>query len=99
MLDWLDRWQQRQRELQNGADADLVRDNRRLWKFSLALLVCSFLLIGIQAAVKFSDPWHTIAVTLTMVFLVGGVVLGRWASAQESFLNRPNPKERPRLWN
>jgi hypothetical protein len=47
MLEWLDRWQQRQRELQNGADADLVRDNRRRWKYSLALFVCSFSLIGI----------------------------------------------------
>ena len=98
MLDWLDRWQQRHSELQNGADADLVRDNRRRWKFSLALLVCSFLLVGIQAAVKFPDPWHTIAVTLTIVFFVGGALLGRWARAERSFLDRPNPKEPPRLW-
>jgi hypothetical protein len=98
MLEWLDRWQQRQRELQNDADADLVRDNRRRWKYSLALFVCSFSLIGIQVAVNLPGPWHTFAVTLTMVFLVGGLLLGHWARPEGSFLNRPNPEEPPRLW-
>lgn len=98
MLDWLRRWQLRQRELQNGVDADLVRTNRRRWKVCLALFACSFLLIGIRAKVNLSDSWHTIAVTLTTIFLVGGMLMGRWASAEQSFLNRPNPKEPPRLW-
>src|ERR1700733_11344821 len=98
MLDWLHRWQQRQRELQKGADAGLVRTNRRRWQFCFALFACSFLLIGIQAKVNLSDPWHTIAVTLTMISLVGGMLLGRWASAEQWFLNRPDPKKPPRLW-
>jgi hypothetical protein len=98
MWEWLERWQRRQRDLQEGADADLVRDNRRRWKICWWLMGCSFILIGIQAVVKFSDPWHTIAVTVTMVCLVGGVLFGHWARAEKSFLERPNPKEPPRLW-
>lgn len=98
MWEWLRRWQERQRELQQGVDADLVRDNRRRWKLCWCLFGCAFLLIGIQSVIKFSDPWHRVAVVLTMVFFAGGLLCGQWARAEQSFLDRPNPKEPPRLW-
>jgi hypothetical protein len=98
MWEWLGRWQQRQRELRQGVDAGLVRDNRRRWKLSWCLFGCSFLLIGIQAVARFSEPWHRTAIVLTMVCLAGGLFFGHWARAEESFLERPNPKEPPRLW-
>src|SRR5215472_19175587 len=98
MWEWLERWQQRQRELRQGVDADLVRDNRRRWKLSWFLFGCSFLLIGIQAGIKFPEPWHRVAVAITMVFFVGGLFFGQWARAEESFLDRPNPKGPPKLW-
>ena len=37
MSGWLPRWQLRQRELLNGAGADLVHTNRRPWKLCMAL--------------------------------------------------------------
>jgi hypothetical protein len=98
MWDWLERRQRRQRELRQGTDADLVRANRRRWKLSWSLFVASFLLIGIQAAVKLSDPWHDVAVGLFVVCLGGGLVLGHWARAEQTFLERPDPKEPPKLW-
>jgi hypothetical protein len=98
MWDWFERRLQRQRELQQGADADLLRDNRRRWKLCSSLFGCSLLLLGIQAAVKLSDPWHGIAVALTMGCFLAGFLLGHWARAEKSFLERPNPKEPPSLW-
>jgi hypothetical protein len=97
MWGWLERWQQRQRELKHGVDADLVRDNRRRWKLSWCLLGCCFALIGIQAVLKPSGPWDRVAEVLTAVCFIGGLVLGRWARAEESFLERPNSKEPPSL--
>lgn len=98
MWSWLERWEQRRRELEQGVDADLVRDNRRRWKLSLGLSALGFLLIGVQALVKLPGPFHEIAVGLTVVFLIGGLALGKWARAEGSFLNRPDPKEPPKLW-
>lgn len=98
MWDWLERWQQRQRELQQGVDADLVRANRRRWKVCWSLFGLSFLIIAIEATVKLSEAWHRVALGLFMVCLGGGLVLGQWARAEQGFLQRPNPKEPPRLF-
>lgn len=90
------RWQ-RQRELQRGVDADLVRDNRRRWKLSWCFWTCGFALLGIQAIVKLYGSWHDVAVGVTMLFFTGGLVLGYWARAEQSSLDRPDPKEPPKL--
>src|ERR1700722_17427724 len=72
MLDWIERRVLRQRELQQGADADLLRDNRKRWKLSWVLLGSSFVLIGVQTMIVLSDPFHRIAVALTMILFVAG---------------------------
>src|SRR5579872_2069821 len=51
MLRWLERRWQRQRELQQGVDADLVRENRRRWKLIWCLFACGFILLGIEVEV------------------------------------------------
>ena len=98
MWDWLERKQTRLRELHQGADADLVRANRRRWKLSWLLFVASFFLIGIQLAVKPSGLWHDIAVGSFVACVGGGLLLGHWARAEQTFLERPEPKEPPKLW-
>ena len=98
MWDWFARWNERQRQLQSGVDADLVRDNRKRWKLSIVMFVCSFLLIGIHSQVNFPQLWSRLIAVLTGLFFVCGVVLARWAGAQDYFLSRPDPKEPPRLW-
>lgn len=99
MWDWFARWKERQRELQNGVDADLVRENRKRWKHSMVMFVCFFLLIGVQKQVHFPEPWSRIVLALTMIFFIGGLLLARWAGAQDDFLSRPNPKDPPSFWN
>jgi hypothetical protein len=98
MWDWLERWQQRQHELQQGVDADLVRANRRRWKLSWSLFAASFLLIGIQAKVNLSNAWREVALCLFMACLGGALVLGHWARAEQAFLDHPDPKKPPKLW-
>jgi hypothetical protein len=98
MWKWLKRYHQRQRELRQGVDAYLARDNRRHWKLCGKLFGCSLPLVGVQAKVDLRDPWHSVAVALTMIFFIASPVLEYWARAESRFLNKPNPKERPRLW-
>ena len=38
MPSWLERWHKRQRELAQGADADLMRANRRRFRVALGLI-------------------------------------------------------------
>jgi hypothetical protein len=97
MWEWLQRYYQRQREIQQGADADLFRENQKRSQLSWSLLGCSFLLIAIQAIIKFFGIWHTILVVLTMMFFVSGLFLAHWARAERAFLERPGPKEPPSL--
>ena len=98
MWEWLERQRQRDREIRQGADADLFRDNRRRWKLVWCLFACAFLFFGIESVIPLSGRWHSIAVGLTIVCFAGGVLLGQWARAEQTFLERPDPKEPPRLW-
>jgi hypothetical protein len=98
MWEWLHRYYERQREIQQGADADLFRENQKRWRRSWLLFGCSFLLIAVQSLVKFSGNWHSIFVVLTMVFFVGGLFMAHWARAEKSFLEEPGPKEPPSLF-
>jgi protein-S-isoprenylcysteine O-methyltransferase Ste14 len=98
MLRWLERWQQRDRELREGVDADLVRDNRKRWKRAFCLITCGLFLFGVQSVIKLSGYWHDIAVAITMIFFSAGFFLGYWARAEKAFLDKPTPEEPPRLW-
>ena len=98
MWDLLQRWRKRQYDLQSGADADLVRDNRRRFRLAGLLFGFSFLLMGAQAAYKFQGPLHEIVVALTTISLVGALLFSRWAMAESAFLSRPDPKQPPKLW-
>ena len=97
MWNWLERHLQRKLELQQGVDADLVRANRRRWRLCWSLFGLSFLLIGIQAKLRMSEPLQNVMLGLFAASFGGGLFLGHWARAERAFLNRPDPKEPPRL--
>ncbi len=98
MWDWLYRWRQRDRDLQQGVDADLVHANQRRWKICAGLFGLCFLLLGIQSVVKFQGTLHQITVAVTVAAIFGAIILGNWARSWDAFLNKPDPKEPPRLW-
>lgn len=98
MLHWFERRRQRQRELRQGVDADLVRANRKRWKLAGALLACFFLLTIVQDKFKFLGAWHHIVTGAEAITLIGGFALAFWARGESAFLDRPEPEEPPRLW-
>jgi hypothetical protein len=98
MLEWVGRWQQRQRELASRVDADLVRANRKKYRFSWTLFALAFVLLGFQAVFKLRGVFHEVAIWITSVCFVGGMILIRWAKIQRSFLERPTPKEPAKFW-
>lgn len=98
MWELLARWHQRGRALDQGVDADLVRTNRRRWRACLYFFGCFFALGGLQSVLKLSGMLDRIAIALTIVCFISGMILGQWARAESAFLNKPDPKEPPRLW-
>jgi hypothetical protein len=98
MLEWIGRWQQRQRELAAGVDADLVLANRKRWRLSWWLLALTFALLGFQSLIKLRSPFHEIVVGITMVCFVSSVILTRWAWHVGAWLDKPEPKKPPSLW-
>lgn len=98
MLEWFSRYNQRQRDLAVGVDADLVQSNRKKLRISLLLISASFLFIGIDHFVKLHGHAHEIVTWIFGFLLVGGVFLGRWAGLESSFLRKPDPKEPPSLF-
>ena len=98
MWNWLERQEQRERDLERGVDADLVRDNRRrrklaLWSFGLLAM-----LVTLDRLFQLRGWWHELVFIAVMVCLISGFVALRWAAAESAFLHRPDPKEPPRLF-
>ncbi len=98
MWERLRRFEERQRALGRGVDADLVQANRKRWKQSLSLFAICFLLIALQAAVKLSGVFHHLVLGLTVLSFSVAIVLATWARQEAAFLDRPEPKEPPSLW-
>jgi hypothetical protein len=95
---WMERRLQRQRELEQGVDADLVRDNRKRYKLAYTLLGSGFLLALLCAKLNLSGIPRAVAVTLAFVLVMAGVVMGRWAAAESAFLSEPGPEEPPKIF-
>jgi hypothetical protein len=98
MAGWPSHWQQRQRDLQNGVDADLLQANRGRRKLSWYFFALVFLLIGVQAIVKPTGTWRGILVALCVVSLVCAVGLAHWARAESAFLSKPDLEKPPSLF-
>ena len=95
MSNWLKRFQERQRELARGADADLVQDNRTRYKRGLFLIAFGLLVGFLGSKVHLSGGLQSAAVVLSIASFTIGFVLLRWAYQESIFLNRPDPENRP----
>ena len=98
MFEWFGRYNQRQRDLAAGVDADLVRSNRKKWRISLLLVGVGFLFFGIDYFVKLHGLIQEIVRWISVVLIFGGVFLGRWAGQVDAFLSKPDPKKPPSLF-
>ena len=98
MWDWFQRRMQRDRELQAGVDADLVRDNNQRWKWSAIISGCGLLILVFLNYVKLAAPWSKIVAAVAGVLTIGGLILGRFALLWDGFIGRPDPKRPPSLF-
>ncbi|HTS12888.1 MAG TPA: hypothetical protein VMH00_12280 [Candidatus Limnocylindrales bacterium] len=97
MWDWWQRTRQRQRELAQGADADLVRANGKRWKIGLLLSGVSILLLAIPGTIHLSGIWYEIAGVVIFSVYAAGMILLWWARAESGFLSKPDPKKPPSI--
>ena len=98
MWNWLERREQREKDLEHGVDADLVVDNRRRRKLALCSLGLLAMLVLVDWIFQFRGWVHELVITGAIVFLVLGFVAARWAATESALLHRPDPKEPPSLF-
>jgi GAF domain-containing protein len=84
LFDWFNRYRQRQRDLAAGADADLVRSNRRQFKFALWCTGISLLLIGVDG--RLHDIPEDVVGFIAVVLLMAGILVGQLAMRERLFL-------------
>ena len=98
MLEWFGRYLRRQRELAAGVDADLVRSNRRKFRFASSLFVLASLFLGIDRVVKPRGLVQEVFVWVTGVLYLGGTLVLNWAWQERAFLVKPDAKKPPSLF-
>jgi hypothetical protein len=98
MWDWWRQQRQRDEDIARGADADLFADNRRRWKLAGRFVVAACLLMASLAVFGLSGRLHKIFVTVIALCFVSAFFLVQWAKAERGFLNKPDPKEPPRIF-
>lgn len=95
MAGWLDRWQKRQIELAEGADADLVQANRRKSRTAFGLVALAVLLVLTSAKTQLPHKLDLVLRIIAMISFSVGLVLAKWAAAEHAFLTKPEPEEPP----
>jgi len=79
-------------------NADLWWDNRRRYRVSAALLAVGILVAFILPKLPQSGIFGKILFVICMSSYFVGMIGARWASAEHSFLSKPEPPEPPQLW-
>ena len=98
MSSWLERWRHRQRDLAQGADANLVRDNRNRYRLAFGLMGFGVLLSLLDTKVKIPNTLRLIVVGIATVFFIAGFLLALWARQMGAFLSKSDPEEPPRMF-
>jgi hypothetical protein len=98
MPGWIDRYRKRQRELAEGADADLMQANRRRSGLAFRLMTLG-LVMGLLGA-----KLHLVAM-LGAALQAGGVFsfllavgIAKWAQQEQAFLTRPDSEGPPEIF-
>lgn len=98
MSGWFTRFQKRQRELADGADADLMEANRQRSRVGTTLMGLAAIL-GLLST-KFHLPTLLEKALLVACAISGivGMVLAKWARAEQAFLTKPEPEGPPEIF-
>ena len=92
MSGWLERWRNRQRELAEGADADLVQANRRRFRVAFGLIGLAFVLGLLDARLHLPHVLNVVLRCAAAVSGLVGIVMAKWAQQEDVFLRRPEPE-------
>jgi hypothetical protein len=97
-MSWFERLSRRQDELAKGADADLVRDNRKRYVLALSLLGLALLLALVVSKVELGKELRLVIRIVSGVSGLAGGLLFTWARQEEFFLNKPDPEAPPKIF-
>ena len=84
-------WLKRQRELAQGADADLMRANRRRFRLAFGLAGVGFVLGVFGVKLHLPSTFDTALRVIAAACVGLGFVLGQWARRERTFLTQPDP--------
>jgi heme A synthase len=98
MSGWFARWQERRRELAEGADADLMKVNRQRSRVAFGLMGLALLLGLMSAKVRVPVVLEKALGIASGICGVVGVVLAKWAQAEHNFLTKPEPESLPEIF-
>jgi hypothetical protein len=93
MANWMGRFQERQRELAIGVDADLVKINHRRFRRGLFLLAFGCLLGFVGPKIHLSFALRVAAAILFGMLCLIGLFMLQWAARASAFLNSPPPEK------
>src|SRR5258707_2602081 len=97
-MDWFERRRKRRQELAEGADADLVQDNRRRFKTAYGSIGLVFVLGLLSAIPQLPIFLKTGFRGGAAISCIIGVVLFKWAQVEENFLMRPDQEKPPEIF-
>jgi len=98
MPNWWERRAQRERELAEGVDADLVSANRKRWTLGSKLFVIGALLLAIEWPWRLPRWVHLVVASIAFVLIVTASIRWKWAQAEQAFLGKPERKAPPILF-
>jgi hypothetical protein len=98
MSNWFRRFRERQRDLAQGADADLVRGNSNRYRFAFGLIGFGFLLELLAAKIKIPGTLRSVVVGMAIASVVAGFFLAAWARQEGAYLSKPDPEEPPSVF-
>jgi predicted lysophospholipase L1 biosynthesis ABC-type transport system permease subunit len=93
MTNWLKRFQERQRELAQGVDADLVKANRSRFRRGLFLLAFGCLLGLVGPKMHLSLVLRAVTAVVFGVSCLIGLFMLQWAARESAFLNSPESEK------
>jgi hypothetical protein len=97
-MGWFERWSRRQDELAQGADTDLVRDNRKRYRLAFSLLGFAILLSLLVSKVDLGKQLRLVMSVVAAGSGVAGLLLLMWARQEQAFLHKPEPEVPPKIF-
>jgi hypothetical protein len=93
MPNWWERKAQRERDLAEGVDADLMSANRRRWTLGYKSFAIGALLLATDWLSRLPQWMHLVVACIVFVLMVTAIITWKWARAEQAFLQKPEGKK------